>query len=87
MTREQTPLEDLIESLKQQRDEIRVQIHLAQADAREEWDELEKKWDALEHKLAAVTNEAGDAAKDVGSALGIVADELKHAYQRIRRRL
>ncbi len=35
-------LDSIIESLKQQKDEIKLQIHLAGAEARDEWPELEK---------------------------------------------
>ena len=33
-------IDDLIEELKQKRDELRVQIHLASKEVQEEWDEL-----------------------------------------------
>ena len=35
-------LEDLIDSLKTQRDELRVQMHLAKAEIRDEWEEIER---------------------------------------------
>ena len=37
-------LEDLIDNLKTQRDELRVQMHLAKAKIRDESEEIEKKW-------------------------------------------
>lgn len=37
-------LETLLDGLKQQRDELMVQLHLAKAEARDEWEELEKNW-------------------------------------------
>ena len=35
--------DDIIEELKQKRDELRLQVHLASKEIKEEWDELEKK--------------------------------------------
>jgi hypothetical protein len=80
--------DDLIETLKQQRDELRVQMHLASLDAKDEFDELEKKWDqwsaeakAQAKPLSAVIE---DSAKNVGSALDLVLDEVKQSYDRIK---
>ena len=36
-------LDDIIEDLKQKRDELRVQIHLASKEVKDEWEELEEK--------------------------------------------
>lgn len=81
-------IEDLIESLKQQRDELRVQMHLAKADAKDEWEALEKKF---KHFLAEAEAESKpvreaveDSAKGVGTAMELAGDELKKGYQRLR---
>jgi chromosome segregation ATPase len=82
---ERSKLDEVIEELRQQRDELRLQLHLAKAEARAEWDELEKKWNHLEVRLAAVSKEAKGSATDVGAALGVVANELGRAYQRLKK--
>ena len=41
------------EPLKQQRDELRVRLHLGKADAKDEWARLETQWEALRPKLEA----------------------------------
>jgi hypothetical protein len=88
MTERKEGLDDLIESLKQQRDELRVQMHLAGAEAKEEWERLEKKWNRFVAEKSAESKPVRDAveesAKDVGTALEQVAEELKKGYQRIR---
>ena len=38
-----TQFDDLLDELKQKRDELRLQIHLASKDAKDEWEELEGK--------------------------------------------
>jgi ribosome-associated translation inhibitor RaiA len=84
MTNEQERLEELVADLRQQRDELLLQIHLAKAEAKEEWEELEHKWKLMEPKLEALRREATDSAQDVGAALDLVADELRKAYKRLR---
>ena len=37
-------LHELGDELKQARDELRVEMHLAKADIRDDWEELEKQW-------------------------------------------
>ena len=44
-------INDFWEKLKAQRDEMKVQAHLARAEFRDEWDEVEKKWQKAEQKL------------------------------------
>jgi chromosome segregation ATPase len=82
---ERSKLDEVIEELRQQRDEMRLQLHLAKAEAREEWDALEKKWNHLEVRLGALSKEAKGSATDVGAALAVVADELGRAYQRLKK--
>ncbi len=80
--------EDRLKALKaeliQTRDELRVQMHLARADARDEWDELEGKWAEFERKMDKVEEAAEDAAKEIGSALSTLGAEIREGYQRIR---
>ena len=87
MSQEKGRLEELITKLKQERDELRVQIHLAKAEAKDEWEELERKWEVVENKLAALKRETKDASKDIGAALGVLSEEIANAYKRIRKKL
>ncbi len=77
-------IKERFEELRQVRDELRVQMHLAAAEAKEEWDDLEKKWDHAHAHLKKVEEAAGEAAEDVGEALSILGEELKKGYKRIR---
>ena len=71
--------DDLIADLKQKRDELRVQIHLASKEAQDEWEELEDKMqDFMSRADLARTGEG------IGGALGNLGNELKLGYQRIR---
>jgi hypothetical protein len=82
-----TPHEDitkLLDDLRAQRDVLRVRLHLAGAEARDEWEALEKRWEHVRARAAVVAREAGDTAENVGTALLQVADELKQGYERLR---
>ncbi|HEV7735476.1 MAG TPA: hypothetical protein VGR62_25100 [Candidatus Binatia bacterium] len=78
-------LDKLMDDLRRQRDELKLKVHLAKADARDEWVGLEKQWEHLRAKLAGAGSEASDVAENVGAALGSVAEELRRGYDRIRR--
>jgi predicted nucleic acid-binding Zn-ribbon protein len=77
-------LQKLLDELRQQRDELKLKLHLAKADARDEFAELEKKFEHLRSRLEAAGAEAGDVAGNVGTALAGVAEELRKGYERIR---
>mgnify|MGYP001565627537 FL=1 len=75
------------EHLKQQRDELRVKLHLGKAEAKDEWARLEKQWEEVRPKLDAAREEAGKTAESVGTALSLALEELKKGYERLRNRL
>jgi len=77
-------LEQLVDEVEQIRDELEVQMHLASADARDKWDELEKKLSHLRSRARTVGRAAGEAAGNVGDALDLLAHELKRGYEKIR---
>jgi chromosome segregation ATPase len=79
--------EQLLADLRQQRDELRLQIHLGKAEVRDEWEDIERKWQHIESRLARATDEAKSSARNVGAALAQVAEEIAAAYQRIRQAL
>lgn len=79
--------EQVLERLRRERDELRVQMELGKAEFREEWTELEKKWERLESRLSGAAKEAKESSEDVGAAFGVLTDELAQAYRNIRSRL
>jgi len=80
-------IDDIIESLKQQKDEIRLQIHLASAEVRDELTQLERKLEELNSKADTLRKEAGNTSANVIEAARLVADEVKHGFDRIRKLL
>ena len=72
-------IDEMVAQLKQKRDELRVQIHLASKEVQDEWQELEGKMDNFADKA-----KLGDTGEGVGKALGELGHELKLGYQRLR---
>lgn len=81
---EESRQKQVMERLRRERDELRLQAELGKAELKDEWQALEQKWGQLEHRMAAVAGEARDASHDVGAAVGLLMDELGEAYRRIR---
>lgn len=79
-------IDDLIEELKQKRDELRVQIHLASKEVQDEWDDLEKKMEHFSGQAKQFADEAKlkETGSGLGEALGQLGHELKLGYKRIR---
>lgn len=77
-------LENAVNALKQERDDLRVQLNLAKLDLRDEWEALEQKLGHLESRLGHAGTEAKDSIEDVGEAVEVLAGEIKEAYKRIR---
>jgi seryl-tRNA synthetase len=79
--------EELISALKQQRDEIALKIHLAEAEMKQEWGRLDDKLNELSHQFAPVKDAVGETTGDVWESLKLVAEEIKHGFDRIRKSL
>ena len=84
MTDEQSDFDRLVDELETQRDELLLKIHLAKAEAKDEWEELESRWQNLQERLPEVRNAASESADNIGAALGLVAEEIGKAYKRLR---
>lgn len=70
---------DIMASLKQRRDELRLQLHLASKDAEDEWEELTGEWDKfLSHaQFEKSAEDVGDAAKEIGLKMKAAYDRMK----------
>ena len=80
-------LDDLVAALKTERDELRVQLHLLKAEAKEEWEEMEEHWEHLEGRLKKVGESAAESGEDIAAAGKQLAEEIGSAYKRIRKSL
>jgi hypothetical protein len=80
-------LEKLLGEIEQDRDRLKLQAHLFKADAKDEWDKIEKKWHHFKGHSNHVSKEAKGASKDLLAATQILAEEIKAGYKRIMRSL
>jgi uncharacterized coiled-coil DUF342 family protein len=87
MTDRGKELNELLEKLKQGRDELNVKIHLGKAEAKDLWQETENKWQHLRNELDRINDDTGEVAKDVGAAAMLIAEEIRHGYERLKRLL
>lgn len=79
-----THLDDVVARLKTERDELRVQMHLAREELKDEWQEMERHWVELERKLAAAEDEALEGSADVAVAARSLVNEIQTLYRRIK---
>jgi hypothetical protein len=84
-------LQELITSLEQDRDELRLKVHLASKDARDEFEALESRLDAMRARLADSSADARETASEVGDVVGEtarkLADDVREGYRKIREQL
>ena len=79
-------IDEIVEELKQKRDELRVQIHLASKEVKDEWEELEEKMEDFSGKARQFADDAKlkETGEGIGDALTQLGGELKRGYERIR---
>jgi uncharacterized spore protein YtfJ len=77
-----------LDRLAKTRDELRAQAQLAKTETRGELNRLEGLWQRVQDELRRVgSDESQGAVQDLGNAAGVLLDELKHGYERVKREL
>ena len=76
-----------IDLLSKARDELRVRLHLAKADALDEWKKLETSWQRAQEELRRTSEHTKEPVKEMGAAVKHLIDELKAGYTRIREQI
>jgi hypothetical protein len=79
--------ENLLGKLNMERDEINLKLHLASMEAKAEFEEAEKQWHSLKIKAAEIADDSVETSEELIAKAKIVGEELKHAYNRIGKRL
>lgn len=75
------------EEVKTRRDELRVQAHLAKAEMKDLWEELEGKWNEFEPKAKQVAGATAEASRDIAGAARELGKEILAGYDRIKKSL
>lgn len=77
-----TDFDQILNDLKQKRDEISLKIHLGTKELQDEWKELESKWEDFSYR--ANLDESMGRIKE---AAGSLSSELREGYLRIKKAL
>lgn len=77
----------VLTDLERQRDELKVRLHLAKAESRDEWERLEGKLAQLRLRATAAGGEAREAMKDIGGAADRLVEEIREGLDRVRKTL
>ena len=80
-------IEDMIDDLKQERDELRLKLKLAKLEANEEWLKLEAKLVKLEAKARELGDVTAEASQDIGAAARLLGEEIRDGFKKIARHL
>lgn len=87
-TTEKTTEKTTFETLALLRDELRLQMHLAKAELRDEWNQkLEPRFWELKSRLDRIEEASAETATEMGSAAKLLINELREGYERIRKSL
>ncbi|MFV2066252.1 MAG: hypothetical protein ACC645_04680 [Pirellulales bacterium] len=87
MSEKNDAVSELISSLKQQRDELALKIHLGAAEAKQEWEKVTAQLDKLTDDYRPVKDAMAESADNIFESLKLVADEVKSGFDRIRKSL
>ncbi len=72
-------LQDLANDLRRKRDELKLQLHLASMEAKQQWEALEEKWDRF-----AVEAHLTETTANVEEGLKLLGEELAQGYEDFR---
>ena len=94
MSDEEMPYTDIVydatspqRELARHRDQLQLQMHLARAEARSHWEDLEKKWVLLQSRLSGLKVAGAESRRDIGEAARLLIEELREGYHRLRQAL
>lgn len=77
-------IQDELEDLRRMRDELKLQSHLARAELRDTWSELEEGFTELERRARQAASAAEPALKQIGADARKLVQDLRDGYRRIR---
>lgn len=80
-------IEEMLNELKQERDELKVKLQLARMEAGDEWEKLEAQLEVFEAKTKELGSAAVDASQDIGVAAKLLGEEIANGFIKIRKHL
>ncbi len=76
-----------LEGLREMRDELKLQLHLGKADARDAFERVEKRWQHLEAKLKVIREESKGDIAQIGEAAKLLTEEIRDGYRHLKKLL
>ncbi len=76
-------IDEILNDLKQERDELKVKLHLAKLEASDEWKKLEAKLAKLEAKTKELGGATAEASRDIGAAAKLLGQEIRDGFKNI----
>jgi CBS domain-containing protein len=77
-------IETELEDLRRVRDELRVKAHLAKAEVRDRWDDLEHGLTSLERRVKQTSRAAEEPLRKLESDVRRLVDDLRDGFKRIK---
>jgi seryl-tRNA synthetase len=85
MTEWREKWQQALTDLERERDELKLKIHLAKAEGRDELERLDQKFSELRFRSQAAGVEAKEAMEDVGGAAKNLIAEIRAGLDRVRK--
>lgn len=76
-------MDNTLETLAQQRDELKLKLHLLSMEARDEWEANEKLWHEVQTTADEIRNSAGKAMDDTWVRFNAFSLELSEKYAKL----
>lgn len=80
-------VEEEMKGLQTIRDDLRVRLHLGQAEVRDQWEKLERAWQRVEAKAKVLRDESKESMEDVEEAARLLVDEIREGYRNLKQLL
>ncbi len=81
MSENTEPVDEVLTLLKQTRDELKLQMHLAKADAKDEFERLEGVWNQIEAGAQPLTGALKEAGESGQAGADLIAESVQHAAE------
>jgi dsDNA-specific endonuclease/ATPase MutS2 len=80
-------VDEMIAKLRQERDELRVQLHLGKKEVQDKWQQLSDQLAVLNERYEPAKQAAKESASDIWQALKLVGEEIRDGFQEVRKSL
>jgi SMC interacting uncharacterized protein involved in chromosome segregation len=84
MTTKTDRLKEELDKLRATRDELKLQIHLGTAEARERFEKLEKSWHHVESHVKTLAAATEDDRKRIREAANTLAGQIADGYRHLK---